>query len=461
MTGKDGISDLVTANSEIPEVMFSNSTLRKLIVPLFMEQLLIIGVSMIATMMVSYAGEAAVSGVSIVEMINFLLINVLAALATGGAVVVSQYIGNKDMEHARKASNQLILTTSMISVFFLLLVVIFHKPVLMLLFGKVEPQVMDAAVVYFLLSGLSYPFLAVYNSCAALFRSMGKSHITMGVSIVMNVMNVIGISAGIFIFKTGVMGVGISALLSRMLAAAIMIVKVQNKTNEVHVELAGVFKWNREMAARILGIAIPNGIENGLFQLGKVLLVSIIALFGTAQIAANGVGNSLAMLSISFALAMNLAIVTVIGQCVGSGDYSEAERYLKKLMKITYIGNALMGLAILIFLPVLLKLYTVSDEAIRITYSLILVHNPMSILIWPVSFTLSNALRASGDVRYTMVVSIGSMILFRLVFSYILGVVFNLGVLGVWIAMCIDWVARAFLFGYRLKSGKWKEFRVI
>ncbi|MEZ0537895.1 MATE family efflux transporter [Caldicellulosiruptoraceae bacterium PP1] len=441
--------------------MFSNQALRKLIIPLFMEQILIVFVGIITTMMISYAGEAAMSGVSLVDMINFLLIFVLAALATGGAVVVSQYIGHKEKDQACKAASQLITITAIFSMIIMLLVIFFHKPTLWILFGNIENDVMAAAITYFVFSGLSYPFLGIYNSCAALFRSIGKSHITMNISIIMNLINVAGNAIGIFLFHAGVTGVGIATLISRAAAALIMINLSLNKKNVVYIRFSEIFSWNVEMIRKILNIAIPNGIENGIFQLGRLIIISIISAFGTTQIAANGVANSLVNMAVSFGSAMNLAIVTVIGQCVGAGDYLQANYYTKKLVKITYIGTLCINLGMILILPWILKLYTLSAETYKLTYVIVLIHNIFAILLWPISFTLSNGLRAAGDVRFPMIISIFSMFAFRVTFAYVLGVIFNMGVIGIWIAMVIDWAFRSIIFIVRFKSGKWMNFRVI
>lgn len=441
--------------------MFSNQALRKLIIPIFLDQLLIITVGIIATMMVSYAGEAAVSGVSLVDMINMLLINILAALTTGGAVIVSQYIGHKDKGQACNAASQLITISSIISVGITLIVIFFHKPLLQILFGNIEADVMKAAVTYFVLSALSYPFLAIYDSGAAIFRSIGNSRVPMVVSIIMNLINLVGNAVGIFILHAGVVSVGASSIIARLVAAIIMVCLALNKKNEIFISFREILSWNGEIIKKILNIAIPNGIENGIVQLGRVLLISIIALFGTDQIAANGITNSLVGISISFATAMNLSIVTVIGQCVGAGDYKQAAYYTKKIIKITYIGTICISLAQILLLPWILNLYTLSAEITKLTYILVVIHNCFAIFLWPVSFTLPNGLRAAGDVRFTMIISISSMFILRISFGYILGIVFNMGVIGIWIAMGGDWLLRSIIYIVRFKGGKWKNFQVI
>lgn len=412
--------------------MFSNQALRKLIIPIFLDQLLIIIVGIIATMMVSYAGEAAVSGVSLVDMINMLLINILAALTTGGAVIVSQYIGHKDKGQACNAASQLITISSIISVGITLIVIFFHKPLLQILFGNIEADVMKAAVTYFVLSALSYPVLAIYDSGAALFRSIGNSRVPMCVSIIMNFINLAGNAIGIFILHVGVVSVGASSIIARLIAAIIMVCLCLNKNNEIFISFRQVLYWNGAMIKKILNIAIPNGIT-----------------------------NSLVGISISFATAMNLAIVTVVGQCVGAGDYKQADYYTKKIIKITYIGTFCISLAEILLLPWILSLYTLSPEVTRLTYILVTIHNCFAMLLWPVSFTLSNGLRAAGDVRFTMIISISSMFILRISFGYILGIIFNLGVIGIWIAMGGDWLLRSIIYIVRFKGSKWKSFQVI
>lgn len=441
--------------------MFSNESLKKLIIPIFMDQILIIIASIIATMMISYAGEASVSAVSLIDMINMLLINVLAALTAGGAVIVSQYIGFRDKNKSCIAASQLFTIATIISIGIMGFVFIFHKPLLKILFGNVDHNVMNLAITYFVIYSISYPFLSIYDSGAALFRSIGNSRVPMIVSIAMNAINIVGNAIGIFVFNAGVVGIAISIIISRAFAALVMVYLSLNKKNKVFISFSQIFTIKRYMIIKILNIAIPNGIENGIVQLGRILLISIIALFGTDQIAANGITNSLVMISISFATAMNIAIVSVIGQCVGAGDYAQADFYTKKLLKITYIGTIVISLAEILLLPWILNWYTLSAEVTNLTYILVIIHNCLAIIFWPLSFTLPNSLRASGDVRFTMIVSISSMFILRISFGYILGIIFNLGVIGVWLAMGADWMLRSIIYVLRFKNGKWREFKVI
>ena len=441
--------------------MFSNKSLKKLILPLIIEQILIMAVGVADTVMVSYAGEVAISGVGLVDMFNNLIITVLAAIDAGGAIIVSQYIGNKDRKNANKASSQLLTITIVIATVIMLGCLVFHRILLSTFFGAIEMNVMKAATTYFLISAISFPFLGVYNSAAALYRSMEKTRTTMYVSILMNIINVIGNYIGVFILHAGVAGVAVPTLISRIVAAIIMFALSLNSSNLVYVKIKNVFAWNQEMISRILKIAVPNGIENGLFTLGRVLVTSIVALFGTSQIAANSVAGSIDQIAVVVVNAINLGIVVVVGQCIGANDYEQAKYYIKKLMKISYIVTGIIGSAVILLLPWILNLYSLSSEARNLTFILVIMHNIMATALHPTAFVLPNGLRAAGDVKFSMVVGIVSMILFRLGAAVLFGIIFNLGIIGVWIAMGSDWLCRSVCFVIRFIKGKWRQFKVI
>lgn len=441
--------------------LFSNLDLRKLILPLVVEQILSMLVGMVDTVMVSYAGEAAISGVALVDMINYLFITVFAAIATGGAVIVSQYLGDRQEQQANLAASQLYTISLLISGVIAAACLLGHRQILNLLYGSVEADVMAASITYFAITALSFPFLGIYNAAAALFRSMKKTNVTMYVSLLMNAINVVGNAIGIFILKAGVAGVAVPTLIARAVAAIVMTALALNAKNPVSVRPRDVFSWHSGMIRRILNIAIPNGVENGLFALGKVLVVSIISLFGTVQIAANGIANSIDMISIVVVNAMNLAIVTVVGQCVGAQEYDQAAHYTGKMMKISYLATTVLGVIVCLCLPFIRFFYDVSDETWLYTCILVVMHNALAAALHPTSFNLSNTLRAAGDVKYTMYAGIASMIVFRLGSAVLFAIVLNLGVIGVWIAMGSDWLARSVAFWLRYRSGKWKAYRAI
>ena len=437
-------------------MLFSNKDLRKLIIPLVLEQTLAITVGMADTMMISSVGEAAVSGVSLVDMLNNLIISVLAALATGGAVVTSQYIGAGKKEEACRSARQLIYTAGLITIGISLLVILANRPILKLFFGKIEAGVMQNAVIYLVISAFSFPFLAVYNSCAALFRSMGNSQITLKVSVLMNIINIAGNAVCIFGLHMGVAGVAIPSLVSRAVAGIILYFLLKNPNNMIHL-VKERFHFEPQIVKRILYIGIPSGIENGIFQLGRVLVVSIIAGFGTVQIAANGVANSLDSMGCIVGQAISLAMITVVGRCVGAGDAGQVRYYTKKLLAIAYLSTAVVNSIILLSLRGILSLYGLGQEATELSYILVMIHNGMAIFLWPASFVLPNMLRACNDVKFTMIIAIFSMFTFRIGFSYLFGVQMDMGAIGVWIAMVLDWIFRVCCFVGRYAKGGWKR----
>ena len=437
------------------EPLFSGKDLRKLIIPLIFEQALAITVGMADTMMISSVGEAAVSGVSLVDMINMLMFNIMAALATGGAVVTSQYLGARRKEDARKSASQLLYTVIFAGILLGILVILIRKPMLRLFFGSIEADVMENALIYLTISALSFLFLSVYNACAALFRSMGNSKVTLKVSILINLINVVGNAVCIFGLHMGAAGVAIPSLISRAAGSIILYFLLKNPRLDICF-LKEPFHLDFGMVKKILYIGIPSGVENGIFQLGRVLVVSIISSFGTVQIAANGVANNLDSVGVLIGGAINLAMITVIGQCVGAGDEKQIRSYTKKLLLIAYIPTIILNLVLFLNLGWILDLYGLSPETTSLARTLIFIHNGCACLLWPLSFTFPNMLRACNDVRYTMVVSIASMFIFRIGFSYLIGANLGYGAIGVWIAMVLDWICRVICFLVRYRRGKWR-----
>lgn len=441
--------------------MFSRKNLTKLIFPLIVEQFLAVTIGMADTIMVSGVGQAAVSGLSLVDSINILLINIFAALATGGAVVASQYIGRKDRESACVSAKQLIVSTTIFSFIIMLLSLIGHTSILNFIFGNVEADVMSNAQTYFIISACSYPFIALYNSGAALFRSMGNSKITMITSIIMNVVNVVFNAILIYKFNMGVAGAAIASLISRLLGSIIMLYLLRNDNNEIYIDSYKHLGFKPDTIKKILTVGIPTGLENGMFQIGKIALQSLIATFGTAAIAANAIANNFASLEVIPGMAIGLATVTVVGQCIGANDYDMAKKYMLKLMKYAYIIMFFLNITILIFAKPLIGFYNLSTEVTDIAMQLLICHGLGAMIIWIPSFTLPNGLRAANDAKFTMTVSIFSMWVFRIGFGYLLGKFLGIGVLGVWIAMIIDWTFRSTMFLTRLFNGKWRNKQLL
>ena len=457
------LKNLLEPKLQIPEdrKRFSNAELRDLIIPIIIEQFLALLVGIADTLMISHAGEDAVSGVSLVNQLNNVFILVFSALASGGAVIASQYVGSRDKENGVLAASQLVMITTLIAVVMEAVVLLFGRIIFDFLFGQAEPDVLQAGLTYLRISAYSFPFLAVYNGCAGLFRSMGKTKALMDVSIIMNAINVVGNAIGVFVLRAGVEGVAYPSLISRVFAAAAMLYLSLNENNPLYVRFRQVFSWNWRMVRRIFHIAVPNSIENGLFQISKVALSSIVAGFGTVQIAANGVAQSFWSMAALFCLAMGPAFITVTGQYMGTNDPEGAVYYMNKLLRITYLGSCLWNLAFFLITPLILLLYSLSEETVRLIIIIVLIHNVFNALLCPVGFSLSNGLRAAGDVKFNMYSAIFSTVICRVVLSILFGMVWNMGVIGITLAMVGDWAVKTALTVWRYHSGKWKEFKVI
>ncbi|MBD0857497.1 MATE family efflux transporter [Erysipelotrichaceae bacterium 7770_A6] len=441
--------------------MFSNRDLKNMIVPLFFEQLLVMLVGIMDTFIVSYVGEAAVSGVSLVNSFNTIFIYLFTALASGGAVVISQYIGNKDQKNSVRSSSQLLMFSTLLSIVLTCIVLMFHQAILSALFGKVEIDVMNACITYIVISALSYPFIAIYNAGASLFRSMGKTKTTMYVSLASNIINVIGNCIGVFVLHAGVAGVAIPSLIARAFSA-IVITKLCFQQNQMtYYTKKDLFAFDTDILRRVLSIAVPNGIENGIFQFVKVALSSVVALFGTYQIAANGVAQSIWSLAALMGVTLGPVYITVIGQCMGSGNQEQAKYYFKKLNKLAIVLSIVWNLIVLALTPLFMHFYQLSSETLQLIFYLVVIHGVFNAIVYPISGPLSNGLRAAGDVKFTMIVSIASTLLARFVFSIIFAIYLNMGVIGIAFAMCLDWTIRAVIFYCRYRSLKWLEFKVI
>ncbi len=453
----------IEPNMQLPAAhkRFSNADIRKLIVPLFFEQLLVMLVGIADTFMVSYAGDAAVSGVSLVNMFNTVFIYLFTALASGGAVVVSQYLGRREQSSADLSGSQLLVCSILLSAVLTAVSLIWNRQLLGLLFGRVEPDVMESCVTYLCISAYSFPAIAVYNAGAAICRSMNQTRVTLYVSAASNVLNVVGNAIGIFVLHAGVAGVAYPSLVARVFSAVAVTAFCFGKDRAVRYRTADLFRLDTRMVWRILRVAVPGGVENGLFQLIKVALSSITAMFGTAQIAANGVAQSFWSLAALVGAAMGPAFVTIIGQCMGAGDSLAATYYMRKLMRITLLISVLWNVLVFAFTPVFLRFYPLDRTVTDLILALVLIHNVCNAVLYPFSGVMPNGMRAAGDVRYAMLVSVFSTAACRLVLSVVFGVWMQLGVIGVALAMCCDWAVRTVFTLLRYKSGKWKTFHVI
>ena len=435
--------------------LFTGKQLRALILPLIVEQFLGIFVGMADTMMVTSAGEAAVSGVSLVDSLNVLLIVLFVALTTGGSVIISQHLGAKSYSDALKSAQQLLLSTTSLSLLMTAIALLGNYWLLHFIFGNIAPDVMGHARIYFFILAFSYPFLAIYNSCAAIFRAMGNSKISMTASLVMNLLNVCGNALLVFCFHMGASGVAISSLISRMFAAAFLLLMLRRPDQLITLKTYSL-QFDTGIIRKLLYIGVPSSIETSIFQIGKLLVLSVVAGFGTSATTANAVSNSLSQFALIPAAAIGTAMITISGQCIGAGAYDLAVSYTKKLLLLSHGILAATNLIMFFACPYLLPLYSLTPETLQTATLLIRVHSIGAIFLYPESFMLTNTLRAAADVKYPMVVSILSMWIWRVGFSYILGIYFHMGVLGVWVAMLSDWLCRSICFGLRFRSGVWK-----
>lgn len=442
--------------SKVKGYLFSDKSLYKLIFPLIIEQFLLVTVGLVDSIMIASIGESAVSAVSLVDSINILIMNIFTALATGGAVVAGQYLGQNKEDKACKSADQLILFLFLSSITVMIIGYLSKYFILNIVFGHIEKDVMNYSNTYLTIVFMSIPFIAIYNGGAALFRAMGNSKITMKISIMMNLINFIGNYFLIYIFKIGIAGAAIPTVFSRIVAAIVIFVLIRNNNLQIHLSKKLCKKFDRTLIRKILYIGVPNSLENGMFQLGKIIVLNLISTFGTAAIAANAVANAVGLFQIIPGMAISQATLSVTSQCIGAGDYNQTKYYTRKLVKISTACILLAVVITFISMPLILKAYNLSDYTARVSRNIIFYHGSLSIIIWTVSFVLPNTLRAANDVKFCMIVATLSMWIFRIGFSYILGRYMNMGVFGVWVAMSIDWVFRAIFFITRYRGSKWK-----
>ncbi|MCL2319535.1 MAG: MATE family efflux transporter [Treponema sp.] len=441
---------------------WNNRALFRLLWPFVIEQVLGVTMGAADTVMVSSVGEFAVSGVNIIDNINNLLIIAFISLATGGAVVCSQYIGRQDTKNVRLASRQLVYSVTIVSLVITVLALLFRRPVIRAFYGAIDNDVMNAAMIYFLITNLSNPLLALYNSCAALFRAAGNSQVPMRVALLVNVIHIAVNAYFLFVLHIGVAGVALSTFLSRAIAAVVLLGMLV-KNRHYPVSLAGIqkIKLDFPMIRKILNIGLPTGLEQSMFQFGRLLTQRVFPFFGTSIIAANAVASVINSFSFMTGNAFALALITVVGQCIGAGDFETAKNYTAKIIKVTWLSTFIISAAIFAFRGSLLDLFRLSPEAHAAARSFVTVHCFSMAIGWTFSFALPSALRAAGDARYIMVVGTVSMWLVRVFFAYFLSLILKLGPIGVWFAMGGDFVFRGIFFIFRWKSGRWQKIKVI
>jgi len=443
-------------------VGWNNRRLFSLLWPLIVEQLLIVTMGLADTVMVSSVGEFAVSGVSLVDTIIFLFITAFNALATGGSVVASQYIGRGDGKNARCSGRQLVYVSVAISLIFMVFTLALRFPILRIIYGNIAEDVMHSAQIYFFITALSFPFLALYTVAAALFRSMGNSSIPMIIALLVNILNIGGNAVFIYGMGLGAGGAALATLIGRAAAALILFVLLlRNETDPINLKGIAKIRIEPVMIKRILNIGVPSGLENSMFQFGKILIARIFTAFGTAAIAANAIANVINSMGFMLGNAFGTGLLTIVGQCVGAGDYQGAKKYTKRILAATYLVYLIVNINVFFFRNQLMGFFSLSGEARKMAVDFLLVHCVSSTLFWGLSFVLPNALKAAGDARYVMIVAACTMWIVRVSAAFFMAFTLGMGPIAVFISMGMDFVFRGIFFSIRWIRGSWMEKRVI
>ena len=443
--------------------MFSNRLICSLLIPVVLEQLLNSIMGTADTMMVSNVGSAAISAVSLVDSINVLVIQAFSALAAGGAIVCAQYIGQRNKEKANESARQVLFIITAISVAVSLICLVFQKPLLRLIFGSVEPAVMRASETYFFYTALSFPFIAAYDSAASIFRAQDNTKGPMIISMISNVMNIAGNAVMIWVFHMGVAGAALSTLISRIFCAVVVIIQLRKEREGQEIVVRDYFKirpdWS--MIRRILGLGIPSGIENSMFQLGKLAIQSTVSTLGTAAIAAQAMTNILENLNGIAAIGVGVGLMTIVGQCLGAGRQDEAVYYIKKLCVIAEVIIIISCLGVFALTKPITILGGMEKESADMCFHMVMWITIVKPLVWIMAFIPGYGLRAAGDVKFSMIVSCCTMWACRFCLCVFLIRVMGFGPMGVWIGMFADWTLRGIIFTWRFHSRKWLQHKVI
>lgn len=441
--------------------LYTNKALLFLFIPLLIEYALEFFVGLADSIMVASLGEAAISGVSLVDFLMQLLIFSFSALATGGAVVAGQYLGDRQLDKAQNSATQLVWFSTISSTVLMIVVLAVRQLLIGLLFGQIEADVWHNADMYLYIVALSIPFIAIYNAGAAIFRTTNNAALPMQVMLVCDVLNIIGNAYCIYFLGWDVRGVAIPTVLSRLLAALAILYFLLDENYKLHITRTLRHRFDVEMLKKVLHVGIPYGIENGLFQLGRVLVLSLVSTFGTMAIAANSVGYAIGIFSVLPGFAINLGLTAVISNCVGANDYEQARYYNRKCLVLVFISHIVINLIIFAILPMVLGIYNLSSETARMTTEMVVWHGIFAVIIWPLSFTLPATFRGAGDSKSVMYISLFVMFTCRIALSYVIADWMGIGVFGTWIAMFVDWYVRAGIYVYRYFSNKWMQYRVV
>ena len=441
--------------------MFSNRMICALLVPVVLEQLLNSIMGTADTMMVSNVGSAAISAVSLVDSINILVIQAFSALAAGGAIVCAQYIGQQNHKKANESARQVLFIITAISVAVSLLCLVFQRPLLRLIFGSVEAEVMRNSRIYFFFTALSFPFIAAYDAAASIFRAQDNTRGPMLISMISNVLNIVGNAIMIWGFHLGVEGAALSTLVSRIFCAVVVLLQLRRDRQPIVVRDYYKIRPDWRMIRRILGLGIPSGVENSMFQLGKLAIQSTVSTLGTVAIAAQAMTNILENLNGIAAIGVGVGLMTIVGQCLGAGRKEEAIYYIRKLCLIAEVILICSCLLVFLLVRPITILGGMETESAKMCIHMISWITVVKPLVWTMAFIPGYGLRAAGDVKFSMITSCVTMWSCRFCLCVLLIRVFGFGPMGVWIGMFADWTLRGIIFSLRFHSRKWLEHQVI
>ena len=455
---------IIEPGKGIPEARqpYSTRDILKMMWPLLTEQFLQLVVGLADAMIGSHAGEAAISGISLVATIYAVFLFAFNALGVGGSVIISQYLGSGQEKKADETGAQLYRLSALFSIICMVITLIFGRTILHGLYWKVTPEVMQAAETYLYILSFSLPLNALYNAGAAIFKSNGLTRTTMYITVGINLINIVGDLLGVFVLHAGVAGVAWPTTISWGVAMAVITwLCMQKKAGKTTLRLSEVLRRDPVIEKQILSVAIPNVVENSLFQASKVVLAGVIATFGTTQLAANGIGQTIWNLSAMIGLAVGAVYTTVIGHTTGAGDMEASEYYLYKLTRITVVLSTLWNLALTLSLPLYMDFYSTTPEVRALVISTTVLHNIFTAFVSPLAQSMPCGFKAAGDVRYPMVTSLVCTCGIRVAFTFLLGVWLQMGLMGYMWAMCIDWSVKAVLMVIHAARGSWKNKQII
>ena len=441
--------------------LFSNKDLKILLIPLIIEQLLNSFMGMTDTLMVSNVGSAAISAVSLVDSINNLVIQVFSAMAAGATIVCSQYLGRGDEKNCNQAARQVFLAMLVISSVLMIIGIGNREWLLNTIFGKVEADVMENAMSYFFITVLSYPFLALFSAGSAFYRASGNSKFPMKIAVVSNLLNIVGNTIFIFGLHMGVAGAALSTLLSRIFCTVVIFYFLHKPMQPIILKNYFQIRPDFPMIGKVLSIGIPAGIENGMFQFGKLAIQSTVSALGTVAIAAQAMTNILESVNGIVGVGIGIGLMTVVGQCMGAGRKEEAKYYIVKLTAYAEIGIFLSCLFVLAITKPITFLGGMEAESARMCFEMMIAITIVKPMTWALSFVPAYGMRAAGDVKFSMVVATLTMWLCRVALCVYLCKVWGFGPIAVWIGMFADWTIRSIIFTTRFLSGKWAEKQVV